>query len=355
MKPLTLDPNFATTRMVINCGSTENYQEQNQQSTSLVSTSSQDLTAGGLRTQGYQKRSFGLEGRSQNDLTSESGDFLPLVTIITVVYNNELYLEETINCVINQSYPNLEYIIIDGGSTDQTLAIIRRYQDKIDYWLSEGDRGLYDAMNKGIALASGEIIGILNSDDLYYETTTVADIVREYHQEQQPCVIYGNLYKFAEKEQTVSLHQGDLSDRAFKTASILINHPTCFVHRSLYKSFGGFKPEYEVSADRELMMRFHRQHTKFIKVDQAIAKFRLGGTTSNQSLASIINREILQEYQLLSTYGINKGRIGAVLLKKTVQSLRKWLLYQFLGEKLTNRIIMSYVGRKFPQNQKTQQ
>ncbi|MGB5709459.1 MAG: glycosyltransferase family 2 protein [Waterburya sp.] len=354
MKPIILDPNFATTRMVITGDrSTEDLsQQQNNQSTwpqsSLQSTVDQGQNIGGLRTKGYQKRSFGLKERSQLDLIEDQSEFLPLVTIITVVYNNDLYLEETINSVINQSYSNLEYIIIDGGSTDKTLDIIRRYQDCIDYWISESDRGLYDAMNKGIALATGEIIGILNSDDLYFETTTVDNIVREYQKVQQPCVIYGSMYKFADEYHTVSLHRGDLSDRAFQTANILINHPTCFVHRLLYQEFGGFKPEYEVGADRELMMRFHSQNTTFINLERAIAKFRLGGTTSNQSLLSIVNREIIQEYKLLSCYGINKTRIVTVLLRKTVQSFRKWLIYQLLGEKLTNRIIMLYVSRKFP-------
>ena len=342
MKPLILDPNFATTRMVVSNGDRNLISE---------STVNQEQTVGGLRTKGYQKLSFGLNQRSQLALNQDQSEFLPLVTIITVVYNNQLYLEEAINSVINQSYSNLEYIIIDGGSTDQTLDIIRRYEDRLDYWISERDEGLYDAMNKGIALARGEIIGILNSDDLYFETTTVANIVKEYQKVQQPCVIYGSLYKFAADHPTVSLHRGDLSDRAFQTANILINHPTCFVHRSLYAEFGVFKPEFEVGADRELMMRFHSHHATFINLERAIALFRLGGTTSNQSLTSIINREIIQEYKLLSTYGIDKGRIAVVLLRKTVQSLRKWLLYQVLGEKLTNRIIMFYVSRKFPQRQ----
>lgn len=342
MKPLILDPNFATTRMVVS-NSCSNIMSE--------STVNQGQTIGGLRTKGYQKLSFGLNERSQLALNQDQSEFLPLVTIITVVYNNQLTLEEAINSVINQSYSNLEYIIIDGGSTDQTLDIIRRYEDRLDYWISERDEGLYDAMNKGIALARGEIIGILNSDDLYFETTTVANIVKEYQKVQQPCVIYGSLYKFAADHPTVSLHRGDLSDRAFQTANILINHPTCFVHRSLYAEFGVFKPEFEVGADRELMMRFHSHHATFINLERAIALFRLGGTTSNQSLTSIINREIIQEYKLLSTYGIAKGRIAVVLLRKTVQSLRKWLLYQVLGEKLTNRIIMFYVSRKFPQRQ----
>ena len=157
------------------------------------------------------------------------------------------------------------------------------------------------------------------------------------------------MQKFADEYQTVSLHKGNLSDRAFETASIIINHPTCFVQRSLYENFGTFQPEYEVGADRELMMRFHSQNAAFIKLDCTLAKFRLGGTTSNQSLNKIVEREIVQEYRLLNNYRIGKVTIVKVLLKKIIQSSRKWLFYQLLGEKLTNRIIMSYVGRKFPQ------
>ena len=256
------------------------------------------------------------------------------------------YLEQTIKSIANQSYQNIEYIVIDGGSTDKTLDIICQHEDTIDRWISKSDRGLYDAMNKGIALATGEIIGILNSDDLYLENA-VLEVVREYQKIQQPCVIYGDMYKFADEYQTVSLQHGNLSDRAFETASIIINHPTCFVHRSLYE-FGTFNLEYEVGADRELMMRFHSQNVPFIKLDRAIAKFRLGGTTSNQSLNSIINREIIQEYKLLNTYKIPRTRIAKVLLRKTVQSIRKWVFYQLLGEKLTNQIIMFYISRKFP-------
>jgi glycosyltransferase involved in cell wall biosynthesis len=324
MKPIKLNPNFSPTSMV-----------RKKHNLRTLSPKKE----GGLRIQGTSKSSFKSE--------QSSSEFLPLVTIITVVYNNDNYIAETINSVLSQSYDNIEYIIVDGGSTDRTLDIIRQYEAKIDYWISESDRGLYDAMNKGIALASGEIIGILNSDDLYFPDT-VTTVVKTSQKQQQPCVIYGNMVKFADNFTQASLHQGNLTDRAFKTATISINHPTCFVHQTLYKNFGGFQQEYEVGADRELMMRFHSQNVTFVHIEQTLAKFRLGGTTSVQSLTNIFKREIVQEYKLLNTYAIKKTIIIFSLLKKLIQSLRKWLFYKLLGEKLANQIIMSYVSNKFP-------
>src|ERR1700742_4639960 len=107
---------------------------------------------GGLRLKGIKK---------QSEIDN------PLVSVVTVVYNGAKHLEQTINSVLNQSHKNVEYIIIDGGSTDGTLDIIKRYEDKIDYWQSERDGGIYFAMNKGVSLAKGELIGILNADDFY--------------------------------------------------------------------------------------------------------------------------------------------------------------------------------------------
>jgi len=325
-EPIVLNPDFATTRMVV--------REDGQDFQG-------ELSAGGLRTQGYGKQSYS---------STAAGDY-PLVTVITVVYNNDRYLETTIKSIIEQSYSNIEYIIVDGGSSDRTLEIIRQYEDCLDYWISEPDKGLYDAMNKGIALAKGEIIGILNSDDLYF-ADTVTQVVEAYRQHRR-CVIYGSMRKFADEEQTISTNRGDLSDRAFDTARIVINHPTCFVPRCFYQDFGGFNPEYEVGADRELMMRFHRQGIKFINLERAIAQFRLGGTTSDQSLSRIFNREVVQEYQLLSAYEVNKVTITKVLGKKMVQGLRKWLIYRVLGEKLANKIIMYYISYKFSRPSET--
>lgn len=122
---------------------------------------------GGLRTKGYFKRSY---------------ENKPLMSIVTVVFNGEKYLEETIRSVINQTYDNVEYIIIDGGSTDDTIGIIKKYENKIDYWVSEGDEGMYDALAKGFSLCSGQIMAYINADDFYLPNafSTVIDIFKKY-------------------------------------------------------------------------------------------------------------------------------------------------------------------------------
>ena len=125
-------------------------QEENLKTTALLPKNKSRVGEGGLRTKGDYKKSY--HGR-------------PLISIITVVFNNERYLEDTIMSVLNQSYDNVEYVIIDGGSSDGTLDIIRKYEDEIDYWVSEEDSGIYDAMNKGIDLVMGDWVNFLNSSD----------------------------------------------------------------------------------------------------------------------------------------------------------------------------------------------
>jgi glycosyltransferase involved in cell wall biosynthesis len=133
--------------------------------------------SGGLRTQGDFKKLY---------------DDKPLITIITIVYNGEKYLEETIQSVINQTYDNVEYIIIDGGSTDGTVDIIRKYEHAIDYWVSEKDHGIYDAMNKGIFLATGEWINFMNAGDLFYNQKVLDKIFTKPQMLQDIDLIYSD-------------------------------------------------------------------------------------------------------------------------------------------------------------------
>ena len=132
---------------------------------------------GGLRTKGYFKKSF---------------DDKPLISIITVVFNGEKYLEETIQSVINQTYSNVEYIIIDGGSSDGTLDIIKKYEERIDYWVSEKDRGIYDAMNKGIDVASGKWLNFMNGGDEFYDNKVIENIFKNCSYEDE-YVIHGKV------------------------------------------------------------------------------------------------------------------------------------------------------------------
>jgi len=149
----TLDDHYSTTRFVTNLQPVIEKRPEDKFETVLFLPEGEDRQGeGGLRTKGYFK--LDMEGK-------------PLITVVTAVYNGEQFLEETIQSVINQTYDNVEYIIIDGGSTDGTVGIIRKYEHVIDYWVSEKDNGIGDAWNKGITLSFGSLIGLLNSDDFY--------------------------------------------------------------------------------------------------------------------------------------------------------------------------------------------
>lgn len=268
----------------------------------------------------------------------------PLVSIVTVVYNNAATLEQAIQSVLDQTYPNIEYIIIDGGSTDGTLDIIRRYESELAYWVSEPDDGIYDAMNKGIELASGELIGILNSDDLYFDYT-VEEIVRAYEAEDRPCVLYGDMLKFFGGEDNASFFQGDMTGEAFEQTAIQLNHPTCFVHRAVYAQHGRFDTRYEVGADRELVFRFYRQGVSFVHIRRALAQFRLGGFSSSYTVGKVL-RLVADKHHFLRRHDVKRSRVFRILLQDVLRIFRTMFFAHVLGEKRMNQLRAKYLKAK---------
>ncbi len=218
--------------------------------------------------------------RTTGDRINESKEGLPLVTIVTVCLNSEATLEETIKSVVDQTYKNIEYIIIDGGSRDGTLDIIRTYEGSISYWLSEPDNGIYDAMNKGLALARGDLVGIINSDD-FYETNAVEQVVKASLEYVDAEVFFGDLYLISSREKDVFERQkGSLAGLSDCTLECKFNHPTCFLRNDLYGKHA-FRTDLKVIADYELMFRLQREGARFHYIDQPLAYFRLSGISSN--------------------------------------------------------------------------
>jgi glycosyltransferase involved in cell wall biosynthesis len=201
---------------------------------------------------------------------------LPLVSIITVVYNGQQYIEDVIRSVLNQSYTNIEYIIIDGGSTDNTLAIIKKYENQISFWISEDDNGISDAFNKGILRSKGEIIGIINSDD-WYEKDAVEKVVAKL---KDADVVYSDmqLWKNEEKDFIVK------GDHQFLTKEMTVNHPSVFVRKECYTQFGLFDTQYELAMDYDLMLRLKINNRKFVYIPEVLANMRWAGLSDKNWL-----------------------------------------------------------------------
>lgn len=231
--------------------------------------------AGGLRTKGHFKKSH---------------ENKPLITVITIVYNGEKYLEGTILSVLNQTYDNVEYIIIDGGSTDGTLDIVQKYEHFIDYWISEKDQGISDAFNKGIMAAQGEWIGLLNADD-FYESTAIETVMKSLNN-SYGFMFGGCTYIKDDGEQTYI--QPD-SDYTSKISYVMprIHHPTIFVHQSVYSTYGGFDLSYKIAMDYDFFLRLHKAGIHGLAIHKNIAYMReIGISVTMYKKARIEVRDI---------------------------------------------------------------
>ncbi len=223
------------------------------------------------------------------------------VSIITVVYNNEQYIESAIKSVLEQTYPNIEYIVIDGASKDKTMEVVKKYEGKIAKWVSEKDKGIYDAMNKGLRLASGDIIGILNSDDIYANNEVIALVV-ENIEKTGADACFGDLVYVDQKNTDTIVRfwkSSEYQHGKFKWGWMPA-HPTFFVKNEIYKKYGVFNTDFRIAADYELMLRFLEKYgIKSCYIPKVMVKMRIGGK-SNQSLGNIIkaNREAYRAWKI---------------------------------------------------------
>ncbi len=213
------------------------------------------------------------------------------VTIITVVYNNVSTIASAIESVLSQTFKNIEYIVIDGGSTDGTCDVIQNYTDKINIYISERDKGIYDALNKAITLSTGNIIGILHSDDLYQDDNVISDIVQLFKL-RNPDAIYGDLVYITKKYNVFrEWHSGKYKEGMFLNGW-MPPHPTLFVKKEIYQKYGLFNTLFKTAADYEIMLRFiHKHHISLDYLPRTLVKMRIGGK-SNQSLMNRIKANL---------------------------------------------------------------
>jgi glycosyltransferase involved in cell wall biosynthesis len=223
------------------------------------------------------------------------------ISIITVVYNNEKTIKDAMQSVLRQTYKNIEYVIIDGKSKDNTVNLINEYKEKLGYFISEKDNGLYDAMNKGIQATTGDVIGILNSDDLYQDLDVIAAVMERFNDDPELDILYGDLV-YVKSDDTSKVVRNWKSKRYYNNFFEDANvppHPSLFVRSKVYKEAGLFDLQYKLAADYELMLRMFKKHNfKSKYLNRLIIKMRLGGAT-NQSFTNIVNqnKEVLKAWK----------------------------------------------------------
>lgn len=257
---------------------------------------------------------------------------MTLVSIITVCFNSEKTIKDTIESILNQSYKEIEYIIIDGNSTDTTLEIIKSYNEdfkerNISYrWISESDKGIYDAMNKGLKMTNGELIGILNSDD-WYQKNAIEKVVQT-NQKNEFSLISGKKNKVNSQKKILKTLDNKKEIKKYIKKTMPINHPATFVHKNVYKKVGFFDTQYKLSADYDFIFRAFKAKATFLFTDEIIVNMRNTGATHQTKNLFITAKE---DYHIRKKNNINSAwfyylkRIGFNYLVIFRNILRKLL------------------------------
>ncbi len=215
------------------------------------------------------------------------------VSIITVCYNSEKTIERTIKSVLSQNYANIEYIVVDGNSKDSTVQIIERYKDSIQKIVSEKDEGIYDAINKGIFMSTGDIVGILNSDDIFVNQNIISDVASVFLEKPQLDSIIGNIAFINNKEQIVRVYNSKNWTPNKFAYGFMPPHPSFYCKRDLFHKFGGYKKGYKIAADYELLIRFLKIHQiSYYQLNTIMVYMNLGGvSTKGFKSTLLLNRE----------------------------------------------------------------
>lgn len=234
------------------------------------------------------------------------------ISLITVCYNSKATLETTILSVLQQTYYNIEYIIIDGGSKDDTLSIVKRYEPQFNgkmRWVSELDKGLYDAMNKGIAIATGEVIGLINSDDLFCDVYALEKVMNVFVENIELDSVYADLYYVSQNDTDKVIRKWIAGKQRPFNLGWHPAHPTLYLKKEIYEKFGSFNLDFKLAADFEIMLRFFDKHKiSSYYLPEAFVKMRLGGET-NKSLKNIYKQNI----ECIKAFKFNGLNVNKVL------------------------------------------
>jgi len=239
----------------------------------------------------------------------------PLVTIITIVFNGEKTIQRTIESVKEQTYSNIEYVIIDGGSTDKTIEIVKRNEANIAFWKSEKDKGISDAFNKGIEVSRGSIIGFLNADD-WYNPDTIERIVPYF---DEFSVVYGDVQFWDGSE---SKHR-TYADHNKLNQGMTLAHPAVFIKRSMYERYGLFNLEFKIAMDYEFIAKLYFNKESFYSINDILVNMSLGGLSDRNWLKAF------KEEKKIKTSYLGEVRSNYFFLRQTLlfsfQRLRIWI------------------------------
>jgi glycosyltransferase involved in cell wall biosynthesis len=245
------------------------------------------------------------------------------ISIITVCYNSAATLEKTILSIAGQTYTNIEYIIVDGNSNDGTLDIIKKHEDKISKWISERDKGLYDAMNKGITLATGDVIGILNSDDTFYSDTVLAAIAA-FHTDNTIDASVGTIMQHKENGKVVRVYSSKYWTPEKLKIGFMPPHPSIFFKRELFDRLGFYELGFIIGADYELICRFFLKGKISWNYSGITTTAMLVGGLSSSGTASytLITKEI-QKALLMNGIAFSSFKIKMRFVWKIIGFLRR--------------------------------
>jgi len=246
------------------------------------------------------------------------------ITIITVCYNRKNTIEKAIKSVLSQNYHDVEYIIVDGNSTDGTKEIISSYSDKITQFISEPDKGMYDAINKGLKLATGDVIGLMHSDDEFYDKKALTRIAARFEYEPNIDGVYGDgVYVSNDMQERLIRDRigGVFSIKKLKEGWLPL-HPTVYLKKSIIDKHGLYNLDFKIASDTEFLLRYlYKYKIKMSYIDSYIVKMRMGGMSTSFKRAF----EVLQEdYKIYKFHGL--AAIGTVFLKKTI-ALRQYIVH----------------------------